>query len=262
MLAICKLSTIPLRADAKDSSEMVSQLLFGETFEVLDNKDNWLFIQQSYDGYQGWIDEKQCLTITELPDTKQAHCNTSLGQASPIPSSSITPHTPYPLLLSPGSTLPYYNKKDRTFKLGEQTWQYTPNHSITQSPNHPINQSYIYLNTPYLWGGRSIFGIDCSGLTQVVFKMMGIPILRDASQQAIQGTTIRWGAIQEGDLAFFSTKSERITHVGIILENNQIIHAHGQVRIDRLDETGIYNEDQAKYTHRLRWVKRMRGMRD
>ena len=115
-----------------------------------------------------------------------------------------------------------------------------------------------YLNAPYLWGGRSPFGIDCSGFSQIVFKMLGVKLLRDASQQVSQGRIIDFvEQAQAGDLAFFENKKKRIAHVGIVFPDQKIIHAHGKVRIDNLDHFGIFNEENNKYTHRLRVVKRI-----
>jgi hypothetical protein len=121
-----------------------------------------------------------------------------------------------------------------------------------------IETASMYLNTPYLWGGKSPFGIDCSGFTQMVYKINGYELKRDASQQAAQGEVLSFIEESEpGDLAFFDNSEGEIIHVGIILKNNYIIHAHGCVRIDRLDQSGIYNTEQNRHTHRLRVIKKI-----
>jgi gamma-D-glutamyl-L-lysine dipeptidyl-peptidase len=114
------------------------------------------------------------------------------------------------------------------------------------------------LNSPYLWGGKTPFGIDCSGFTQMAYKLAGIKLRRDAWQQAEQGHTINLlEETEPGDLAFFDNDEGNIVHVGIILRDHKIIHAAGKVRIDSIDHYGINNKELKKYTHKLRLIKRM-----
>jgi len=118
--------------------------------------------------------------------------------------------------------------------------------------------AYLFLNAPYLWGGRNLLGIDCSGFTQIVYKINGIPLDRDASQQALQGQTLSFIEESEaGDLAFFDDTEGNITHVGLLLEDHHIIHASGCVRIDRIDQSGIFNSETQSHTHKLRFIKKM-----
>ena len=161
--------------------------------------------------------------------------------------------TPIPL----GSSLPYYEntsvKIDGTLFTYEGT-TYTGIHE----KDRLINTAFMYLNTPYLWGGKSPFGIDCSGFTQMVYKLCGYKLLRDASQQATQGEVLSFIEESEpGDLAFFDNNDGDIIHVGIIMKDNYIIHAHGKVRIDRIDHSGIYNIDTRRHTHKLRVIKKI-----
>ena len=124
--------------------------------------------------------------------------------------------------------------------------------------NNLVKTAFLYLNSPYLWGGKTPFGIDCSGFTQMVYKLNGYKLLRDASQQATQGDALSFIEESEpGDLAFFDNNEGHITHVGIIMEDHYIIHAHGKVRIDRLDHSGIYNVDRNLHTHKLRVIKKI-----
>ena len=131
--------------------------------------------------------------------------------------------------------------------------------TFNQKPKSDIvSTAFLYLNAPYLWGGKSPFGIDCSGFTQMVYKLCGYKLLRDAYQQSNQGDALSFIEESEpGDLAFFDNEEGKIIHVGIIMENNYIIHASGKVRIDRLDHLGIYNAEQNKHTHRLRVIKKI-----
>lgn len=234
--AIINVSIVPVRASNSDKSEMVSQLLFGETIEILDTKKNWTKIKSLYDGYEGWIDTKQYLPIS---DEDFAQRETEI----------ITEKVLYyknngeKFLLSIGSEVPRENEPlPVPENLREQI----------------VETALEFLNVPYLWGGRSFFGIDCSGFTQIVYKVNGIKIPRDAYQQAELGEVLDF--IEEahpGDLAFFENEEGRIVHTGIMLEDQKIIHAHGRVRIDELDSIGIFNRDQNKHTHKLRFVKRM-----
>jgi cell wall-associated NlpC family hydrolase len=255
MYAICNLSMIPIRSEASDRSEMVSQLLFGESVEVIDKHDSWRKIKTQYDDYIGWIDKKQVMGITDDEHTRiiSRHSTVTLDivQIVIFNQSNIIP-----VVL--GSTLPSYQEKK--FSMGETSFSYDGNVRTFAAPEPEklIEHAYMYLNAPYLWGGRSPFGIDCSGYTQMVFKLCGIFLKRDSQQQAQQGRTINLlEEAKPGDLAFFDNADGKIVHVGIVLPNRKIIHASGKVHIDKLDQQGIFNEETNKYTHTLRLIKRM-----
>ncbi len=253
--AACQVSIAPLRAQPSDKSEMVSQLLFGETVEVQESKDTWKYVVCAWDGYTGWVDAKQLkrLTPKEFDEYREHQAiNLSLVEGLMAADHFI------PVTL--GAVLPQYD--GLRCQLGEQTFQFsgpvvTPGQQRMGS-EWMIKIARRYLHAPYLWGGRSPFGIDCSGLTQMVFKTAGIRLLRDANQQVTQGRPIDFmEECQAGDLAFFDNAKGQITHVGIILPECHIIHSSGRVRIDKLDHFGIFNREMNRYTHQLRIVKRL-----
>ena len=251
---ICNLSIIALRVEANDRSEMVSQLLFGDHFKILEKSKQWLKIKLAFDDYEGWIDSKQCLKINKKDYEK-------LIEEPIIVSNELIDFIEdedqklFTIVL--GSRLPYYS--DKIFKLNENKYSFEGNIAGMPSTKEVIvNTAIMFLNVPYLWGGKTPFGIDCSGLTQMVYKINGYKLLRDASQQASQGEVLSFIEESEpGDLAFFDDDQGNITHVGIILANNYIIHASGKVRIDRLDQSGIYNSEIKKHTHKLRVIKKI-----
>src|ERR1051325_336491 len=243
MNGICNLSLIPVRKDPNDRSEMVTQLLFGETFEVIEKQKQWRKIVTTYDGYGGWIYEKQYYPL--LAEEFLALSNHPLVLSLDLVQVTVNDHNIFPVLV--GSNLPSFNGTH--CKIGSSDYQYqghTRQWSPQPTPKHLIPEmAFTYINSPYLWGGRSPFGIDCSGFTQMVYKLNGVPLKRDAWQQAEEGQTLSFlDEAEAGDLAFFEN------------EGGKIIHASGRVRIDNLDYHGIYNNDQKRYTHKLRVIKR------
>jgi len=244
----CHLSMIPLRESPSDTSEMLSQLLFGDVFEILEKTSaNWIKIKNAYDSYEGYMDPKQGMIISqkdfeEYQNIKFVNKETtpllgSFGSISIPPGCSLIP-TPFKVggwdFEGSAKASPYtLGTRDEILKLAKQ-----------------------YLNVPYLWGGKTPFGIDCSGFTQSVYKMAGIKLWRDASQQATQGETLSFlEEGQIGDLAFFDNEEGHIMHVGILISSNEIIHASGRVRIDKIDHAGIFNSETGSYTHNLRLIK-------
>ncbi|MBV1888376.1 MAG: C40 family peptidase [Urechidicola sp.] len=251
---ICNLSIVPLRMEPSDQSELISQVLFGEHFKVLEMRSKWSRVRLSYDNYEGWIDNKQFLEISENEYHKLNDSNLFLsGELIDF----ITDKNQDLITIPLGSTLPFYQNN----KLSILKSNYEYDGSILGkkiSKNQLINTAFMYLNTPYLWGGKTPFGIDCSGFTQMVYKLCGYKLLREASFQATQGEVLSFIEESEpGDLAFFDNAEGIIVHVGIIMKDNYIIHAHGKVRIDRLDHTGIYNAETKRHTHKLRVIKKI-----
>lgn len=252
---ICPLAIVPVRAEPSDRAEMVTQWLFGETAEVVETTPKWSRLRFDHDGYEGWVDNKQlfpCSTPNDDPDERV------IGPGTVVDLGDHQVNLPY------GAVLPFHEN-------GTILWQ-GRRIAVHALVNHrpdlgraDLLDLYLhpFLGAPYLWGGRTPWGVDCSGLTQMLYILMGIYLPRDASQQAQEGDTIELLDLTEpGDLAFFDNDEGRIVHVGVILPrdaegNMRIAHASGHVRIDTLDQQGIFNAGTHQYSHRLRVVKRI-----
>ena len=257
---ICNLSLIPLRAEPFHKSEMTSQLLFGECFEILDQKEQWSFIKVAYDNYEGWVDTKQIKNISSEyyeKVSKETQCITDLSSHAILMKLG---HDEM-LHLLPGSTLPTMVEEEDLFQIEANEYMFlglsrTPDASNLKKEIEEVSRFYI--NAPYLWGGRTLYGIDCSGFSQMIYKHFGIKIPRDAYQQATQGKTIdSLNEAHPGDLAFFDNEDGKITHVGIMINDSEIIHASSHVRVDKIDDQGIFNSEDQQYTHKLRTIKRL-----
>ncbi|MBB6269675.1 cell wall-associated NlpC family hydrolase [Pedobacter cryoconitis] len=253
--AVCRVSVAPVRASQTDKAEITTQLLFGDQVEVLEKAEPWWKIRNAYDDYEGWIDFKQLIEITE-PEFHLSRDQQTLVPLGTLNKVIAADGSIYYLAAS--SNLPAY--KDGVCELGKEKFQvsFEPHQTTAQVSGTDLAESALFFqNAPYLWGGRTLFGIDCSGYVQTVFKLAGIRIKRDASQQAEQGITVNFlPEAQTGDLAFFDNADGKIIHVGIMLNANQIIHASGKVRIDPIDDEGIYNPELGRYSHKLRIIKR------
>ncbi|CAH0335375.1 hypothetical protein FVB9288_01012 [Flavobacterium sp. CECT 9288] len=252
MFGICNLAVIPLRHEASDKSEIVSQVLFGEHFGILEKHNQWYKIKLQYDNYEGWIDSKQMQLISES-SYQNLTDDTIILNADLI--EYITGSNNLMLPIPLGASLSFLNHHD----INKDNYEFEGSKtSGKKNKNNLIKTSFMYLNAPYLWGGKTPFGIDCSGFTQMVYKLNGHHLLRDASQQATQGEALSFIEESEpGDLAFFDNDEGAIIHVGIIMDDNYIIHASGKVRIDRIDHLGIFNTETNKHTHKLRVIKKI-----
>jgi len=251
---ICNLSIVPLRIEPSDSCEMVSQVLFGEHFKIIEKRKKWSKIRISFDNYEGWVDNKQFDEISEeLYFNLEKSESTLSNELIEIAADKNNNFTTVPL----GSNLPFY--LNQSFSINNNNYTFEGNTVSNKQPKELIiDIAYQYLNAPYLWGGKTPFGIDCSGFTQMVYKLCGYKLLRDATQQATQGEVLSFIEESEpGDLAFFDNNEGDIIHVGIIMKDNYIIHAHGKIRVDRLDHSGIFNTDTHKHTHKLRVIKKI-----
>jgi gamma-D-glutamyl-L-lysine dipeptidyl-peptidase len=252
--AICNLSLVPVRSEPTDRAEMVTQLLFGELFHIERQEGNWLFITCDFDSYQGWIDVKQCRPVSdafvEIYNASPSPISTELLQIVFNESRKIA----IPVVL--GSTLPNFINKN--FYIDEDKYSFDGPCSVANNVTREkiCETALQYLNSPYLWGGRSPLGIDCSGLVQMVYRMNGYKLRRDAVQQSSQGGQVSFASeAAPGDIAFFENEEGNIIHTGIILPGNKIIHSSGRVKIDDLDHEGIYSHEYQRYTHKLRLIK-------
>lgn len=250
---VCIVPVCPIRSEPSHRSEQVSQLLFGEAGELLESAGDFSKLKCLYDGYEGWCQSSQ-LTYCEEENPVATKAKLSLAWSAEISFAGKPMHIPF------GSTLNLL--KGNKANINRYSLEYDG--ELWEEGQEPVNDELIkkfafqYINTPYLWGGRSVYGVDCSGFCQVVFKFLGVQLLRDAYQQATQGEAL--GFVQEarcGDLAFFDNEEGRITHVGIILSSDTIIHSSGKVRVDTIDHSGIINVDTGLRTHKLRIIKRL-----
>ena len=234
---ICKLSVVPMRKEASHESELVSELLFNDIYEVIDENDEWVKIRCLYDLYEGWVRKLQHF---EISDKEYEEC---LKKDKYIITSPIS----------------YYNNKVLSF--GSKIFEERENSILLRKKFDSrimVESAIKLLDTPYRWGGKSVMGIDCSAFVQLCAKVAGFKLPRDASQQVNHGVTVNFlSDARSGDIAFFENENRRITHVGILLSNDKIIHASGKVRIDTLDQTGIFNKETNRHTHVLSVIKRL-----
>ena len=244
--AICNLGTVPLRAEPAHTAEMVSQLLYGETFKVLEERAKWSRIRTTFERLEAWLDNKQLLKISES-DYKELNAA--------------------PLQLS-ADLMEFVMAKDHLIPIpigsvlnGAEFLGHRHSGAVIfgqQAKDKLLETAFLYLNAPFLWGGKTPMGIDASGFTQMVYNLNGYRLHRNAVEQARQGESLSFIEESEpGDLAFFDNPEGVINHVGIMMKDNYIIHADGKVRIDRIDHSGIYNSDLRRHTHQLRVIKKI-----
>lgn len=248
---------MPLRESDNERSELYSQLLFGERVEILETRERWLFVLNQNDNYRGWVDRKMVLILSA---TEEESIDKTPKQIVQVPVLSFINAATTKNVYLPGGSI-IRSEKPGECIVGKDTYLFESSQVAAQSDaTGPklIELAQQYLNAPYLWGGKSVMGIDCSGLVQVVFAMCGIQLDRDASEQVDQGETIDFlSEAIAGDLAFFENSFGRIIHVGILLNSQGIIHASGWVKIDSIDSNGIISSQTGEYTHKLRIIKRL-----
>lgn len=253
---VCRLSVVSVRKDPADQSEQVTQLLFGDHYTVIETSANakWLRIRIDFDQYEGWIDTKQHQPISREYFNHLNHAEFKI--TTDLTATLLYNKTPQVVLM--GSMIPISSSE--LFKMEEQF----AFNGEAKNVGHRREFDYMrtiaarFLNSPYQWGGKNPFGIDCSGFTQMVFKICGYKLQRDASQQVNQGKAVPdLAASRQGDLAFFSNDEGKIIHTGILLAEHKIIHASGKVRVDHLDENGIQHSETRRITHKLAAIRRL-----
>ena len=247
LYGICLLSVVPVRNQPNEDGALVTQLLYGDDFKIKEERKFWSRIKVTHDSFEGWVQNTQITQIEEETFDKIKDAAMALNRDL---AAHITMHNGYvtPILL--GSSVDIACFFEHQFEGNAPT--------VIASKEALMDTALSYLNAPYLLGGKTPFGIDCSGFTQMVYKINGYRLSRGTEKQSAQGTPLSFIEESEpGDLAFLDNKEGIIDHVGIILKDNYIIHAHGKVRIDRIDHTGIFNAETKRYSHKLRVIKKI-----
>jgi hypothetical protein len=248
---ICENVFVPLRSGPSHKSEMLSQILFGEKYRVTDTSGSWMKIETLFDNYYGWIDLHHLQHTVDDSDVRGSVLNRSL---------LCNRNDGTKMVLEAGCEIFNPDFKDSRFTIGKNI--YTTSHEFSSSylsTNESITDTAMkFINSPYLWGGRVPSGIDCSGFSQLVYKIHGIAIARDSWKQAEEGKPVDFiNEAKPGDLVFFDNERGRITHVGMILSQGLVIHASGRVRIDSIDHQGIFKKEINGYSHKLRMIRRI-----
>ncbi len=255
MYGINLMSVLPLRSEASEESEQLTQLLFGEYFLVDEWLDKWVHIENVRDGERGWIDRKMMTPIDA--DTFQQLCD-NLQIVSCAPFSYAVTATGEQMPLPGGAILPFYDLGKETMIIAGKHFRF-PIDNIAKAPKKEDFVSFAlrYLNSPYLWGGKNVMGIDCSGLVQVAASMCGVLLPRNARQQVMIGKPVNFlSEAERGDLVFFDHEDGHISHVGILLNDHEVLHASGQVHIATIDHYGIRSVYTGTYSHTLRAIRR------
>jgi hypothetical protein len=252
---ICNLNAVPMRLESDHRSEMINQLLFGEIFKILESKSNWVKISSDFDNVEGWIEKGQFLNLeeSEFENLKKKDLHLSSDFVDFIVESN-NQNIP----ISIGSHL--FGLKQNKFQYQNELYTFDGANVIfsEKEKSKIVNNSLIFLNSPFLHGGKSIMGIDASGLIQIVYKLNGLKLPRSIVNQAQKGEVLSFiEEAEAGDLAFFDNEEGEIIHGGIILDNNLIIHSYGKVRVDILDSSGIFNPELKRHSHKLRLIRRI-----
>jgi gamma-D-glutamyl-L-lysine dipeptidyl-peptidase len=248
---ICENVFVPLRSGPSHKSEMLSQILFGEKYKIIDISGSWMKIESLFDKYTGWIDMHHLEYTSDESDLKGKVLNRSL---------LCYKNDNTKIVLEAGCEIFNPDFKNGRFTVGKNEYTTSPefNEGYTSVNESITDTAMKFINSPYIWGGRVPSGIDCSGFTQLVYKIHGVIIPRDSWQQSEEGKTVDFiSQAKSGDLVFFDNEKGRISHVGMILSQGLVIHASGRVRIDSIDHQGIFKKEISGYSHRLRTIRRI-----
>ena len=252
-------SIVPVRAEAREGAEQNTQMLFGELCEVLEEQPRWKRVRLETDGQEGWVDAKMVTPMSDEEYKAYAEAlNTAATMAFPM-TYAVSENNGQTIPLTAGTKLAKY--KDSRFEVLGVGFRIDPSMVITEP--RELNQENLlqtvrfFLNVPYLWGGKNALGMDCSGFTQTVMSLFGRSLKRNASEQVMQGKEVSLEQAKAGDLAFFDHEDGKISHVGILIDPERIIHCSGRVKVEKLDTTGIYNTELGDYSHHLVQIRRM-----
>ena len=248
---ICENVFVPLRSGPSHRSEMLSQILFGEKYTIIDESGKWLKIESLFDNYTGWIDVDH-LQHSESKDDAKGHVL--------VKSLLCYKKDKTKMVLEPGCEIYNPDFKNYKFTADKSAFSTSPdfNESFISTKDSLADTAMKFINSPYIWGGRIPSGIDCSGFTQLIYKIHGTALPRNSWSQAEKGETVSFiNESKPGDLVFFDNERGSITHVGMMISNGLIIHASGRVRIDTIDHQGIFKQEIGGYSHHLRTIKRI-----
>ena len=254
-------SIVPVRTEPKEGAEQETQMLFGELCTILEEQPHWYHVQLLNDGAEGWVDAKMIAPIGGKDYTAYKKAYAAAAMVVFPMAYAVSENNGQTIPLTAGTRLTNY--ADGQFELLGVRFRIDPTmvitHPLPMDEQHLLQTVRFFLNIPYLWGGKNAMGMDCSGFTQVIMSLFGKTLPRNASEQAKQGRGINGIAhIQAGDLVFFAHEdAERITHVGIAIDRERVIHCSGRVKVEKLDAHGIYSAEQNGYTHQLVAIRRI-----
>ena len=260
MVAIALHSVIPVRTEAREEAEQNTQMLFGELAEVIDEQPRWKRIRLESDGQEGWVDAKM---ITPMTDKEYAAHKKALKTAATVAfpmAYAMSENNGQTIPLTAGTRLTNY--RDGRFEVLGVGFRIDPSMVITAplelNQENLLKAVRFFINVPYLWGGKNALGMDCSGFTQTVMSLFGKALLRNASEQVTQGKPIKdLSKAKAGDLVFFDHEDGKISHVGIVIDPERVIHCSGRVKVEKLDSQGIFNAETGEYSHHLTQIRRL-----
>ena len=260
MVGIALHSIVPLRAEAREGAEQLTQMLFGETCTILEEKPRWYRIKLDSDGQEGWADSKMITPMSEKEYHAYKKAYASAATISYPMTYAISENNGQTIPLTAGTRLTNY--QNGRFEVLGVGFRIDANMVITQplELQEPtlLQTVRFFLNVPYLWGGKNAMGMDCSGFTQVIMSLFGKSLPRNASEQVALGEKIaNLSEAKAGDLAFFDHNDGKISHVGLVIDSERVIHCSGRVKVEKLDLNGIFNAENGEYSHHLVSIKRI-----